>query len=186
MTRSVARHGYAADAPFIDSPRDARYHYSKRFGIESSYRLFEQAIATTTTRDPTVRLLYVVVSLLTERLAVPSLRVCGDAPPRRASPLVVAVQGVRQYDSTSCVDGPRGASGRPRESATRRPIPPLTTDRASQRVSGDAVASAADRRRQRQLSVDPSVILSSRPSVQPLRHRTQAAETASRGCFVRY
>jgi len=28
-------------------------------------------------------------------------------------------------------------------------------------VSGDAVASAADRRRQRQLSVDPSVILSS-------------------------
>jgi len=45
----VARHGYAADAPFIDSPRDARYHYSKRFGIESSYRLFEQAIATTTT-----------------------------------------------------------------------------------------------------------------------------------------
>jgi len=115
----VARHGYAADAPFIDSPRDARYHYSKRFGIESSYRLFEQAIATTTTRDPTVRLLYVVVSLpLTERLAVPSLRVCGDAPPRRASPLVVAVQGVRQYDSTSCVDGPRGASGRPRESAT--------------------------------------------------------------------
>jgi len=36
-------------------------------------------------------------------------------------------------------------------------------------VSGDAVASAADRRRQRQLSVDPSVILSSRPSVQPLQ-----------------
>jgi ABC-type transport system involved in Fe-S cluster assembly, permease and ATPase components len=59
----VARHSYAADAPFIDSPRDARYHYSERFGIESSYRLFEQAIATTTTRDPTVRLLYVVVSL---------------------------------------------------------------------------------------------------------------------------
>jgi len=101
----VARHGYAADAPFIDSPRDARYHYSKRFGIESSYRLFEQAIATTTTRDPTVRLLYVVVS--------PSYRTSGGTfttsmwrrPPRRASPLVVAVQGVRQYDSTSCVDG---------------------------------------------------------------------------------
>jgi len=64
----VARHGYAADAPFIDSPRDARYHYSKRFGIESSYRLFEQAIATTTTRDPTVRLLYVVVSLLLQNV----------------------------------------------------------------------------------------------------------------------
>jgi len=47
----VARHGYAADAPFIDFTRDARYHYSKRFGIESSYRLFEQAIATTTNTD---------------------------------------------------------------------------------------------------------------------------------------
>jgi hypothetical protein len=60
----VARHGYAADAPFIETPRQARYHYSKRFGIESSYRLSEQAIATTTTRDATVRLLYVVVSML--------------------------------------------------------------------------------------------------------------------------
>jgi len=61
----VARHGYAADAPFIDSPRDARYHYSKRFGIESSYRLFEQAIATL---GSTVRLLYVVVSLLLQNV----------------------------------------------------------------------------------------------------------------------
>ncbi len=60
----VARHGYAADAPFIDSPRDARYHYGKRFGIEASYRLSEQSIATTSTQNPVVRLLYVVVSLL--------------------------------------------------------------------------------------------------------------------------
>ena len=60
----MARHGYADDAPFIERPRDARYHYAKRFGIESSYRLSEQAIATTTTRDATVRLLFVVVSLL--------------------------------------------------------------------------------------------------------------------------
>jgi len=115
----VARHGYAADVPFIDSPRDARYHYSKRFGIESSYRLFEQAIATTTTRDPTVRLLYVVVSLLLQNVwRYLHYEYVATRPPRRASPLVVAVQGVRQYDSTSCVDGPRGASGRPRESAT--------------------------------------------------------------------
>ena len=64
----AARHGYAADAPFIETPRDARYHYSKRFGIESSYRLSEQAIATTTTRDATVRLLYVVVSLLLQNV----------------------------------------------------------------------------------------------------------------------
>ena len=55
---------HAADAPFIETPRQARYHYSKRFGIELSYRLSEQAIATTTTRDPTVRLLYIVISLL--------------------------------------------------------------------------------------------------------------------------
>jgi len=60
----MACHGYAADAPFIETPRQARYHYSKRFSIESSYRLSEQAIATTTTRNATVRLLYVVVSLL--------------------------------------------------------------------------------------------------------------------------
>ncbi len=64
----VARHGYAADAPFIDTPREARYHYSKRLAIESSYCLTEQTIATATTRDATVRLLYVVVSLLLENV----------------------------------------------------------------------------------------------------------------------
>jgi len=112
----VARHGYAADAPFIDSPRDARYHYSKRFGIESSYRLFEQAIATTTTRDPTVRLLYVVVSLLLQNVwRYLHYEYVATPPPRRASPLVVAVQGVRQYDSTRAAWTARGASGRPRD-----------------------------------------------------------------------
>jgi len=64
----VARHGYAADAPFIDSPRDARYHYSKRFGIESSYRLFEQSDSDNDTTRSTVRLLYVVVSLLLQNV----------------------------------------------------------------------------------------------------------------------
>lgn len=59
----VARHGYAVDAPFIETPRQARYHYGKRFGIEASYRLSEQSIATTSTRDPVIRLLFVVVSL---------------------------------------------------------------------------------------------------------------------------
>ncbi len=43
-------------------------HYSKQFGIEARYRLSEQAIATTTTRDTTVRLLYVVVSLLLQNV----------------------------------------------------------------------------------------------------------------------
>ncbi|MFB6197638.1 MAG: ISH3 family transposase, partial [Halobacteriaceae archaeon] len=35
----------------------------KRFGIEASYRLSEQSIATTSTRSPVIRLLFVVVSL---------------------------------------------------------------------------------------------------------------------------
>jgi IS4 transposase len=60
----VARHGYVASAAFIDSPRDARYHYAKRFGIEASHRLSGQSIATTSTQNPVVRLLYVVVNLL--------------------------------------------------------------------------------------------------------------------------
>jgi len=120
MTRTVWRHGYAADAPFIDSPRDARYHYSKRFGIESSYRLFEQAIATTTTRDPTVRLLYVVVSLLLQNVwrYLHYEYVATPAEAGRRLWWWPYKEFVNQYDSTSCVDGPRGASGRPRESAT--------------------------------------------------------------------
>ena len=51
-----------------DIPRDARYHYAKRFGIEASYRLSEQSIATTSTQNPVVRLLYVVVSLLLQNV----------------------------------------------------------------------------------------------------------------------
>ena len=60
----MARHGYAADAPFIDTPRDAREHYSKRFGIESSYRLANQSLALTSSRDAGLRLVLFVVSLL--------------------------------------------------------------------------------------------------------------------------
>ena len=60
----VARHGYAVDAPFIDTPRQARHHYAKRFGIESSYRLSEKTTISTTTRNATQRLLFVVISLL--------------------------------------------------------------------------------------------------------------------------
>jgi hypothetical protein len=63
-------------------------------------------------------------SAVTERVAVSALRVRGDAPPRRASPLVVAVQGIYQYVST----------GRPHESATRRSVPPVITDRVRRLV----------------------------------------------------
>ncbi len=58
------RHGYAADAPFIDTPRDAREHYSKRFGIESSYRSVKQGLAFTSSQDVGLRLVMFVVSLL--------------------------------------------------------------------------------------------------------------------------
>jgi len=118
----VARHGRAADAPFIDSPRDARYHYSKRFfGIESSYRLFEQAIATTTTRiiNGTAAVRGGESLLLQNVWRYLHYGMWRRPAECGASPLVVArTKGVRQYDSTSCVDGPRGASGRPRRSAT--------------------------------------------------------------------
>ena len=70
---------------------------------------------------------------VTERLAVSALGVCGDAPPRRAPPLGVVVQGIHQHDPTSSGDGPRNASSRPRESVTGRSVCPVTIDRASLR-----------------------------------------------------
>ena len=64
----VARHGYAVDAPFITTPREARHHYSKRFGIEASYRLAKQSLALTSSRDAGLRLLLFVVSLLLQNV----------------------------------------------------------------------------------------------------------------------
>ena len=64
----VARHGYAVDAPFIDTPRQARAHYSKRFGIEATYRLSEASLISTTTQDATRRLLFVVISLFMQNV----------------------------------------------------------------------------------------------------------------------
>jgi len=64
----VARHGYAVDAPFITTPREARKHYSKRFGIEASYRLAKQSLALTSSRDAGLRLLLFVVSLLLQNV----------------------------------------------------------------------------------------------------------------------
>jgi len=109
----VARHGYAADAPFIGSPRDARYHYSKRFGIESSYRLFEQAIATCTRINGTAAVRG-GESPLTERLAVPSLRYVAT-PGRRLWwwPYKEFVNMIRRAAWTALAV----RSGRPRESA---------------------------------------------------------------------
>lgn len=66
--REVRRYGYAADATFVDTPRQARYHYGKRFGIESSYRLSEDSSVSTTSTDPARRLLFVVISLLVQNV----------------------------------------------------------------------------------------------------------------------
>ena len=59
-----ARQRRSRDAPFIETPRQARSHYRKRFGIELSYRLSEKTTISTTTQDPVRRLLFVVISLL--------------------------------------------------------------------------------------------------------------------------
>ena len=58
------RHGYAVDAPFVETSRQARKYYNRRFGIESTYRLSERPIASTTTQNPAVRFLYVLISFL--------------------------------------------------------------------------------------------------------------------------
>ena len=66
--QGVARHGYAADAPFIETPRDAREHYRKQFSIESACRLAKQSLALTSSRDAGFRLLLFVVSLLLQNV----------------------------------------------------------------------------------------------------------------------
>ena len=45
-------------------------------------------------------------SAVTECLSVSALGICGDTPPWWASPLVLVVQGIHQYDPTGSVDGP--------------------------------------------------------------------------------
>jgi len=60
----VARQRRSRDAPFIHTPRDAREHYSKRFGIEASYRLAKQSLDFTSSQDAGLRLVMFVVSLL--------------------------------------------------------------------------------------------------------------------------
>ncbi len=52
------------------SPTEVRKRYRKRFGIESSYRQMRQARIYTCTRDPHLRLTFVVVALLLRNLWV--------------------------------------------------------------------------------------------------------------------
>jgi len=76
----VARHGYAADAPFIDSPRDARYHYAKTLRYRGELPTFRAKycddLDTESGRPVAVRCGKPAV---TERLAVSALGVRGDA-----------------------------------------------------------------------------------------------------------
>ena len=181
----MARHGYAADAPFIDTPRDARYHYAKRFGIEASYRLSEQSIATTSTQNPVVRLLYVVVSCC--------YRTSGGfyigSTWRRPAVGGVASGNGRSRSSSTWSDGQRGRPSRrvgpSREPATGRPVYPVTFGRANLRyewrrcrVGSRPPPTATARLR----FVHASLVETVRA---PFRHRTQASETVGRGCFVR-
>jgi len=125
----VARHGYAVDALFIDTPRQARNYYSQRFGIESSYRLSERSIASTTTQNPAVRFLYVLLSFLLQNAwrYLPWEYVASRA--WRATPLVVAVQKIPWNGEKGSGDGARCASRRPRKQATGRPFRTVITDR---------------------------------------------------------
>jgi len=173
----VARHGYAADAPFIDSPRDARYHYSKRFGIESSYRLFEQAIATTTTRDPTVRLLYVVVVSLLLQNVWRYLHYEYVATPRRGG------RRLWWWPYKEFVNMIRRARGRPSRCVGPSPrIGHLTTDStANHRPSKPAeVSGDASRRRLTAADSDTALRRSVRNSLVETVSTTASTQNSGR------
>ena len=60
--------GYVACDLEDRTPSQVERRYRKRSAIETSYRLFRQARATTTTQDPLVRFAFVIVSFLLENL----------------------------------------------------------------------------------------------------------------------
>ena len=74
--------GYVACGLADRTPTQVERRYRKRSAIETSYRLFRQARATTTTQDPLVRFAFVIVSFLLENLWL-VLRWAVVARPRR-------------------------------------------------------------------------------------------------------
>jgi IS4 transposase len=60
--------GYVACDLGDRTPTQVERRYRKRSAIETSYRLFRQAQATTTTQDPLARFAFVIVSFLLENL----------------------------------------------------------------------------------------------------------------------
>ena len=59
---------YAACDQADRTPKQVEALYRKRSAIETSFRTFQEACAATTTKDPTVRLLYVLVGFLLRNL----------------------------------------------------------------------------------------------------------------------
>jgi len=74
--------GYVACDLGDRTPPQVERRYRKHSAIETSYRLFRQARATTTTQDPLVRFAFVIVSFLLENLWL-VLRWAVVARPRR-------------------------------------------------------------------------------------------------------
>ena len=60
--------GYVACDLGDRTPPQVERRYRKHSAIETSYRLFRQARATTTTQDPIIRFAFVIVSFLLENL----------------------------------------------------------------------------------------------------------------------
>jgi len=146
----VARHGNAADAPFITTPRQARRHYSKRFGIEASYRLAKQSLALISSRDAGLRLLLFVVSLLLQNVWRYLHWMYVAAPPAGGA----ASGSGRSESSARCwfalLGQPSVSAGLSQQinHSTTGSSGSLPSSRATL-VSGNAVASAAIHRRQR-------------------------------------
>jgi hypothetical protein len=74
--------GYVACNLGDRTPTQVERRYRRRSAIKTSYRLFRQARATTTTQDPIVRFAFVIVSFLLENLWL-VLRWAVVARPRR-------------------------------------------------------------------------------------------------------
>lgn len=77
-----AVHGYVAYGQGDRTPAQVARQYGRRATIEKSYQLFRTARATTTTRDPAVRVVFVAVGFILEALWV-LLRWAVFAQPRR-------------------------------------------------------------------------------------------------------
>jgi len=131
----VALHSYTADAPFINTPQQARYLYAKRFCI-GAYRLSESTLISTTT-GPTRRMLFVVISLFYRTWGGSSTESTWRRP---AGASVVSGGGRSKSSSTlkcGCGDAPTHSKGRPREPTTPQPVLPVVTDRVRLFGSGN-------------------------------------------------